>query len=539
MNKAPVLIVGGGPVGMAVALDLAHRDVHCILVERNATTTSHPKMDITNGRSMELFRRVGLIEALRKVAVPEDHPFDVSWITSLAGYELHRFKYGSVIEQRATILELNDGTQSREPGMRVSQVEIEPVLKQAIDEHSKVDVRFGVEFRSMENEGDVVVATVHDHDQDRTYRIACSFLIGCDGGGSRVRECMGVTLSGESRIMPRFMTHFRSNERRLMQRWGIAWHYQSNLGTLIAQNDKDVWTLHSRFPLNQPPGTVDPSVLLTRFAGRSFDHQVLVANRWSPHLLIADEYVRGRVLLAGDAAHQYIPTGGYGMNTGIGDAFDLSWKIAAVVKGFGGPALVNSYGEERRPVGLRNRVASARHNAARLQIASFYEKAGEQWSDDAVRAEVTKSIRSIGNAENEARGIEFGYVYLGSSIVASELVSDAGDDSDDSFVSYQPTTMPGARLPSVFLSNGTALYDLLGAWFTLLVFGQADAAPFIEAARRIGVPLDVVHVSESRLGQIYGAKLILVRPDQHIAWRGNAAGETDAAAAVVRRSLGW
>lgn len=181
MESAPVLIVGGGPVGMTVANDLAHRGIRSILIERNPTTTSHPKMDVTNGRSMELFRRIGLVDALRAAAVAESHPFDVSWITSLSGFELHRFRYPSVTEHRAHIRQTNDGTQSREPGMRVSQVEIEPVLKRAIDAQPDVDVRFGVEFESLEEGDDGVVATVRDKTTDRSYQIGCSHLVGCAG----------------------------------------------------------------------------------------------------------------------------------------------------------------------------------------------------------------------------------------------------------------------------------------------------------------------------------------------------------------------
>jgi 2-polyprenyl-6-methoxyphenol hydroxylase-like FAD-dependent oxidoreductase len=536
MEKTPILIVGGGPVGMTVANDLARRGVRSILIERNPTTTSHPKMDITNGRSMELFRRVGLVDALRAAAVDESHPFDVSWITSLAGHELHRFHYPSVVAERAQIRQINDGTQPREPGMRVSQVEIEPVLKRAIDAHPNVDVRFGVEFQSLQETSGGVVATVRDHATDRTYQIGCTYLVGCDGGGSRVRDNIEIPLSGESRIMPRFMTHFRSDAQQLLQRWGIAWHYQSINGTLIAQNDKDIWTLHSRFPAGQSPETVDPSALLHGFAGTPFDHQILVANHWSPHLLVADRYARNRVLLAGDAAHQYIPTGGYGMNTGIGDAFDLSWKLAAMVQGFSGPGLIASYDIERHPVGLRNRQASARHNDVRGKIAALYNDSLYDLNEagDAARRAAAAAIRDFGNAENECRGIEFGYAYAGSPIVATEAV-----EISDSFIDYHPTTAPGARLPSTFLSDGTAIYDLLGPWFTVLAFGSADPSRLVDAAAAAALPLKVVRVTDPALAPIYQAALVLVRPDQHVAWRGNQLDDPLNALKLVRRCLGW
>jgi 2-polyprenyl-6-methoxyphenol hydroxylase-like FAD-dependent oxidoreductase len=537
MNSAPVLIVGGGPVGMTLAIDLARKGIRSILVEKNLSTTSHPKMDITNGRSMELFARAGLADALRAVAVDKRHPFDVSWITTLSGHELHRFRYPSVADHRTQIREINDGAQPREPSMRVSQVEIEPVLKNAIDQDPDIDVRFGVEFQSLTQDPNGVTASVRDKTTNREYEIRCAYLVGCDGGGSRVRDCVGISLSGEARIMPRFMTHFRSNARELLQKWGVAWHYQSVNGTLIAQNDRDIWTLHSRFPAGHTAETVDPSALLTRFAGQPFEHQILVANPWSPHLLVADEYRSDRVLIAGDAAHQYIPTGGYGMNTGIGDAFDLGWKLAALLNGFGGPKLIASYEPERRPVGLRNRAASGIHNEVRVKIGALYQKPLEAKGSEGenARLEAAAAIRELGNAENESRGIEYGYVYTGSPIVAEEPSSQPAN----SFIEYNPTTAPGARLPSLFLDDGSAVYDRLGAWFTLLVFEGADGSLLEKAAQKLKMPLKTLKISDPHASSIYAARLVLVRPDHHVAWRGNAIDDPNQAAALVGKTLGW
>jgi len=337
VKRTPVLIAGGGPVGLMLANVLGQYGVASVLVERNPETTRHPKMDITNGRSMELFRKFGLADDLRKVAVPDDHPFDVSWITSFAGHELHRFRYPSPQAMRRTISATNDGTQPREPAMRVSQVEIEPVLKKAAEEKPTVDVRFGVAFEDFRSDEAGVIATLRDSAQGITEELSCDYLIGCDGGGSRVRDLLGIKLEGSFRVAQRYMVHFHSNARDILQRWGIAWHYQSQFGTMIAQNDRDIWTLHSFQGSGVAAEHVDPAAVLRRFTGVPVEHEVLVANGWTPHLLVAQSYRDGRVFIAGDAAHQYIPTGGYGMNTGIGDAVDLGWKLAATIKGFGGP----------------------------------------------------------------------------------------------------------------------------------------------------------------------------------------------------------
>lgn len=535
MTSVDVVVAGGGPVGMTLAYVLAEFGVDVVLLERNPATTTHPKMDITNARSMELFEKVGLAERLRAVSVPESQPFDVSWITTLNGHELHRFVYPGVAEVRERLRRINDGTQPSQPPMRVSQVIIEPVLKQAIEEHPRVDVRFATAFDRFEEDGDGVVTTVITADGiERTIR--SKWLIGCDGGGSRVRTQLGIDLSGRARVNERFITHFRSEARDLLQRWGAAWHYQSSRGTLVAQNDHDVWTLLTRFPEGMKPEDVDPSALLEAFVGEPIEHEVIVSNHWAPHLLVADSYGRGRVLLAGDAVHQYIPTGGYGMNTGIGDAFDLGWKLAATIAGFGGPELIASYESERRPVALVNCAGSGRHNDVRMAIAELYapELFEESQAGAQARSAAGAKIAAYGNAENESFGIELGYAYVGSPIVLNE----EGDRVSHDPIDYVPSTTPGARLPSVYLADGGNLYDHLGEWFTLLTFTPLDTAALEDAARSAGVPLTVSNVDIRGHEHLYADPALLVRPDQHVAWRGIPPVDTADALAIIATVTG-
>lgn len=536
MTDVSVLIAGGGPVGLTLGRDLAGRGVSCMVVERNETTTRHPKMDNTNVRSMELFSRSGLAPLLRAVAVPEDHPFDVSWVTTMAGWELRRFLYPSPAEARRMSRETNDGSQPFEPPMRVSQIEIEPVLKRALEAEPLAQVRFGIELVDFTQDAEGVTATIRRRSDGGIETVRCRYLVGCDGGGSTVRQLLGVGLEGEAKIMPRFMTHFRSEAREVLQCWGRAWHYQSAHGTLIAQNDRDIWTLHTRFPEGLEGG-VDPSALIRRFVGRDIPHEILVANPWSPHLLIADRYQGGRVFLAGDAAHQYIPTGGYGMNTGIGDAYDLGWKLAAVELGFGGPELVSSYGIERRPVGLRNREGSRGHNAVRVAIGALYQPVLDRDDADGERARrvAAAEIARLGNAENESLGLEMGYHYAGSPIVAAEIGAEAPIDT----LHYQPNTLPGARLPSLCLADGRAVYELLGRWFTAIAFGDADLDGLVAAARRRQVPLEVLRIDDANARRVYAADILIVRPDQHVAWRGLRIGGANQANAIISMLLGW
>ncbi len=455
-------------------------------------------------------------------------------MTTLDGHELHRFPYPSPAEKRRQIRERNDGTQTAEPPMRVSQIIIEPVLKQAIEDDERVEVRFGWAFERFEEDASGVTVTLRNANGD-SEQIRAAWLIGCDGGASTVRRQLGIGLSGRSRISERFIVHFESDARDLLQRWGPAWHYQSNRGTLVAQDDRRIWTLLSQFPAGRSAENIDPSVLLTEFAGRPFAHRVLVSNPWAPHFLVAESYRAGRVLLAGDAVHQYVPTGGYGMNTGVGDAFDLAWKLAATLKGFGGPGLLASYEAERRTVGLRNCAAAEHHVGTRMAIGALYgpglHAADAQGA--VARMAAGAAIAELGNAENESYGIEQGYVYSDSPVVCSEPAAQTLQDP----LRYEPTTVPGARLPSIILEDGVALYERLGDWFTLLIVGEGDEAGFRAAAEALGVPLAILRIP-SRWQALYQADLLLVRPDQHVAWRGRHA-DAERASAVLKRALGW
>jgi 2-polyprenyl-6-methoxyphenol hydroxylase-like FAD-dependent oxidoreductase len=538
MRNVSVLVAGGGPVGLTLARDLARRGIDCMLVERNTHTTRHPKMDNTNVRSMELFSLAGIEAELRAVAVPESHPFDVSWVTTMTGHELKRFVLPSPERARRVYREVNDGTQPYVPPMRVSQVEIEPVLKTAAEVESLAELRFGVALVDLTEDEAGVTATLRDTDTGATEQVRCLYLAGCDGGGSTVRQALAVGLDGRANIMPRFMTHFRTDDpeaKALLQRWGMTWHYQSIHGTLIAQNDVDTWTLHTRYPENQTDGAA-PEELVARFAGRPIPMEVLVANPWSPHLLVAQSAGTDRVLLAGDAGHQYIPTGGYGMNTGIGDAFGLGWALAAVLKGFGGPKLLQAYKDERRPVWQRNCEASGRHNRVRGEAAQLYgpdlEASGS--GGEQARAFAVAELTRLGNAEAESLGIEMGYHYAGSPTIAAEPSADIPQDPER----YVLNTVPGGRLPSLYLEDGRAVYELLGRWFTLLAFGDADTTGAEKVATVRNIPLKVVRIADIQARAIYAADLLLVRPDQHIAWRGSGLDEAGAAQ-VLAMATGW
>lgn len=519
--EAPVLIAGGGPVGMTLALNLARYGVRSVLIERNPETTRHPKMDLTNGRSMELFKRLGLAEELRDAGVPRDNAFDISWVTSLVGHELHRFHYPSANAKRAIILAENDGSHGSEPPLRVSQVQIEPVLKRAIDASPLVDVRFGTAFeRIVEQDDDGVTVEISDCASGALQTVRCQYLAGCDGGGSRVRRRLGIELDGDMAVAGAHMVHFRTDARDLLQRWGPVYHLQTGGGTIIAQNDHDIYTLQAWLIPGMGVEDMRPEDVLEGWIGTSFDYEILQANPWTANFVVAQRYRQGRVLLAGDAAHQFIPTGGYGMNSGIADAAGLSWVLAACVQGWAGDTLLDAYEAERRPTAWWHLEAARRHMNVRLEIGAVYAEAGDLTGDsceaDVKRAEAGRKIAALGNAENESWGVEFGYRYDASPVVCVEPDPPTIDP-----LTYHPTTWPGARLPQVYLEDGHSVHDRLGLWFTLLAIDTVDGTAIAAAAKALGIPLEIVSLGRPDLRALYERDLVLVRPDQHVAWRGD------------------
>jgi 2-polyprenyl-6-methoxyphenol hydroxylase-like FAD-dependent oxidoreductase len=518
MIDVPVLVVGGGPVGLTTALALQKRNIRVLVVERNPATTRHPKMDVTNGRSMEHFRRLGVADKIRDVAVPRDHCMDVSWVTRLSEWELARFNYANVHEWRDNIRARNDGSQPLEPNMRLSQVVLEPALRNILETCPLVDLRFGWAFESLTQDSEGVTAIIRSASTGATETVRCSLLAGCDGGASRVRESLGFSCAGKWNVLPFYMVHYRTPAKNLMQRLGRAWHYQSPVGgTLIAQDDEEIYTLHNLISPGVDPKSIDPRKFLFESLGVDFPCEVIQANPWCPHLVVADHFGSGRVWLAGDSTHQFIPTGGYGMNTGIGDAVDVAWKFAAALQGWGGSRLLATIDSERRPVALTNCDAAEKNMAVRLKIAEAYSPAihADTAEGAAARAALGRLILDLGNLENEAFGIELGYRYRNSPIVCGEQ-----NETEWRIQDYVPSTWPGVRAPHVFLSTGEALFDLLGPDFTLLAFSDTDVTAFVDAASKRGVPLTVVRIRDPHVRHVYERDLVMVRPDQHVAWRG-------------------
>lgn len=534
-QQTQVLIVGGGPVGLTLAIDLGQRGISCRLIDKRPAPWFLPKMERCNARTMEHYRRLGLADRIRAAGYDTSLPMDVFIVLSMVEPPLVRHPYPSVDEYKALIAETHDGSRPLEPYQLVSQYTLEPLLKSVAEQTPGVTVEFGCELLDFTDDGDGVTARVQRADGS-TGEIRSAYLAGCDGGGSTVRQQLGIELTGESRLTMR-QALFRCDDlfERIRIGKGRHYHVADDRSTfLITQDDTKHFSLHAVVD-----DDAEMPALFEKTVAMPIEYETLYVGQWTQRLMVADSYGRGRVLLAGDAAHLVIPTGGLGMNTGVGDAMDLSWKLAATLHGWGGPQLLASYEQERRPIGERNVHASTQAANGRRQWRSQWrpEITEDSPAGEAARRNLVEVADREQRWSNDLLGIELGYRYTGSPLI----VEGDGDGEDvappsDSF-SYTPTTWPGARLPHVWQEPGVAVQDVVGMTnaYTLLRVGPypLPSAEIEDAFSSLGVPFQVVDVDNDSARQVYGHRLLLLRPDLHVAWRGQTPPEDAKALAHV------
>ena len=512
-----VLIIGAGPVGLTLAVDLGRRGVRCMLVEQKSAPHMWPKMERCNARSMEIYRRLGLAEKIRAAGLPSWVPMDVFIVHSLVEPPLLHLPYPSVDAAKRQIAASHDGTLPLEPYQLISQYTLEPLLKSVAETLPRVTVRYGCEFVSFEQDAASVTAELSEG--GKTSRVAAKYLVGCDGGTSAIRKQLDIALSGEGNILQLRQALYRCDDlfERIAIGTGRHYHVADNQATqLIVQDSTRHFTLHSVVEKDE-----DMAAMFEKTVAMPVQYEMLYVGEWRQNLLVADRFIDGRVLLAGDAVHLMIPTGGLGMNTGVGDAIDLGWKLAGTLAGWGGPGLLASYEAERRPTGTRNVGASRYASLGRRKWRG-------QWRpnihDNTPEGAATRAnLVAVADVEqrktNEMVGAELGYHYAGSPLIAAE----PGEPPYD-YIDYTPSTFPGVRLPHVWLDGGRAAQDCIGDDYTLLRLGgnRAEAAALAAAFARIGAPFTTLDLAGQTARDVYGYDLILVRPDLHVVWRGNA-----------------
>jgi 2-polyprenyl-6-methoxyphenol hydroxylase-like FAD-dependent oxidoreductase len=422
MEQTDVLIVGAGPVGLTLAIDLGQKGVRCTLIEKKEAPEFLPKMERCNARTMEIFRRMGLSQKIRKAGLDASVPMDVYVVLAMNEPPLLRLPYPSVNEALDEIRRSEDASQPLEAYQLISQYTLEPLLKSVAEELPTVSVRYGTEFVSLEQDEGGVTARTVTKNGDITYR--AKYVVGCDGGASPVRKQLGIKLRGEGNLLHLRQALYYSEELYsripLGDGPGRGRHYHVADGQatfLIMQDSTKHWTLHAVVEKDE-----DMAAQFEKAVGVPVDYQMLYVGQWKQNLLLADHYGAGRVFLAGDAAHLVIPTGGLGMNTGVGDAVDLGWKLAATLQGWGGPNLLRSYEIERRQVGDRNVGASRYASLGRRKWRSQYRPdirdqtpAGQATRDNLARIADVEQRKT-----NEMIGAELGYRYVGSPVITDE-----------------------------------------------------------------------------------------------------------------------
>ncbi len=561
-TETPVLIVGGGPVGLTLAAELGWRGQACMLIEERTAPTDHPKATLLGARSMEYFRRWGITDAIYAAAIPEDTPYSITFSTRLTGHLLHRVVSPSITQTRQPTPELL--AKVRELGWspyyktQIGQQALEPVLWQFAEKQPALTMRHGWKLAGFSEDAGGVTARITEVASGREETVRAQYLAACDGGASMVRKGLGIRYNGRGQMRANVSFYFRSSEFLKCHGLGLANLYfvftPDSFGVFTAIDGRDRWLFQYYF-LDETRNTADLDAkdVLTRALGREFAFELEATQHWHHHQSVARTWrsrpghpkssdgAGGRVFLAGDAAHLFVPTGGVGMNTGVGDAIDLAWKLQATLAGWGGAALLDSYEAERKPVAVRNSVISA-NNSDKIDMVmdetpADIERDGPE--GDRLRAELAGKIRWMSRQFSSA-GTHLGYRYVDSPIIAADGTPEPPDD----FTQVVPSTWPGSRAPHAWIREGEhagrSTLDLFGRGYTLLALG-GDAAALAKqsgiaaAAAKAGVPLEQVTLTDPAVCALYATKLVLLRPDGHVAWRGDTApADADALVARVR-----
>jgi len=554
--EVPVLIVGAGPAGLALSAALSRYGVGHLLVERHRGTAHTPRAHIINQRTVEILRHLGISDRFHAAATPQHLMANNLWVTTLAGQEVARSETWGTSAERAA----DYRAASPEPMANCPQTVLEPMLLAAARDMG-ADIRFGWEFTSLAQDEAGVTSVIHERDGDATLTVRSQYVAGADGARSRVLGQAGLTVEGPDDLARAANIWFRADlSRYLAHRPGVlTWNVMPGplpplrLGTLICHKPFTEFVLAFMYdPAQVSLDALSASELhsrITALVGEEVEAEILGVAGWQVRAQIAPAYAAGRVFAMGDAVHRHPPTNGLGLNMSIADAYNLGWKLALVLAGRAGAALLDSYSAERQPVGAQGvqRAITSLQEGAAVEAALGYEpgQAAEPgWAalttlyepgpaGDERRDALRKAIE-LSNYQFNAHGVELGYRYQSAAIVddGSPEVTPARDPQ----LYYQPTTRPGARVPHVRLErdgvpvSSLDLVDDLGFALLTGVGGQAWSRAAAEASARVGVPVRV-HVIGGQDGvtdpygewaalrEVETTGAVLVRPDRHVAWR--------------------
>ena len=526
-----VVLAGGGPSGLMLANELGRRGIRVLLLDQDAATAVNPQANATQARTMEHYRRLGFAHEVRALGLPPDYPTDIAYFTRHTGHELARFELPSAARATELIKGLSGSWSAAELPHRVSQMFVEQVLHRHAEAWPTVEIRHGwrVLAAAQDAEGVVVEAEAVDGGERLTARAA--YLVGCDGPRSVVRQGLGIRYGGESGVVRDFFggrmhaIFLRMPDFYRQMPHPKAWMYwtfnrqrRSFMATVDGQGRFAFHTQLKPGDPDEPDAATSRRMFDEAFGGAS-GIEILSTSNWTAGLsLVAERFAEGRIFLAGDAVHLFTPAGGLGYNTAIEDAVNLGWKLAARLRGWGGPGLLASYESERRPVALRN-TAYARGFAESVGgFAPVAEIEDDTPAGEAARRIAGDYLDRHARAEFNIPGITFGSRYDGS----PAIVSDGSLPPADAANRYTPTACPGGRAPHAWLAGGDSLFDRFGFEFTLLALGAEPEGldDIARAAAARGIPLSVLRLADPALRDLYEADLALIRPDQIVAWRG-------------------
>jgi 2-polyprenyl-6-methoxyphenol hydroxylase-like FAD-dependent oxidoreductase len=527
-----VLIVGAGPVGLTLAMDLASRGIDVTVTEtRRAGEPPNVKCNQVSARSMEIFRRLGVAGKIRQTGLPPEFRNDVVCCVTATGPELSRISLPS----RAGRMRGEKGDDGWWPTAewphRINQLYMEPVLFAHAAAQPRIRILNRTQFEDMSQGGTGVTATARDLDNGERVTITCRYLVGCDGARSAVRHAIGAELLGTPVVQRVQSTYFRAPS--LMQQLPgpddrKAWMYLAfnprRCGTMMSIDGRERWLIHN-FLYNGEPDydSVDRDWAIRSIlgVGPEFEYEVISKEDWIGRRLVADRFQNGRVFICGDAAHLWIPHAGYGMNAGIADAASLSWLLAGVLQGWAAPAMLSAYQAERQPITEQvSRFAfdmSKQVSQQRREISADIER--NDAAGDAMRAEIGKQARDLYIQQQCCSGLNFGYFYENSPVIAY----DGEPQPVYSMGQFTSSSVPGCRAPHFWLDDGRSIYDALGEGFGLLRFDRSvPVENIVSAAAKRGFPLSVHDIGDPEASALYARKLVMVRPDRHVAWRGDA-----------------
>jgi 2-polyprenyl-6-methoxyphenol hydroxylase-like FAD-dependent oxidoreductase len=535
----PVLIAGAGPVGLCLAIELAYRGIRCMVVEPTDGSVDFPTTNLANTRTCEHLRRWGIADRMRfQSGYPTGYPRNYLFVTRMNGHLIARFDHAANGDSRSR------SPYSPEGRLWISKPYFDPVLHKHVAALPTVELRYHTSLESFDQDQRGVRASLVNATNGRTSRVEADYLVGCDGGRSTVRRALDIKYEGVFSQGMNVAVLFRSP---LLQHTphGPAVQYQiinaQINGAIAAVDGNELWRLNVRNIKQEQLDVFDAPGKLRHALGENIPFELLAVRPWTGHCVVAERYQHGRVFLAGDAAHLNWPAGGFGMNTGVGDAVDIGWKLAAILGGWGGSRLLHSYTAERKPIAMINVNEAAEMRANFDNQTPFSPEiedateAGKQLRDKA-RATIIRTRAK--EFQHDSAGIELGYRYENSPI----CVADGTPPPPLDHGLYVPSTWPGARAPHVWLRDGRSTLDLYGKGFTLLNLSDhlmdTDANRMERAARITGLPLQTIWIDERGVREIYERDFVLVRPDGHVAWRGDALPAEPDARAIIDRVRG-